>query len=97
MVLLCRSPVIYSVIEIIIPKGKRDIDTDNLAQIKAFCSQRTLMIDCVWSNLFLVKSIRCGVFLMSILFSWTRGSHNITKEIVAKEMPPLHFKVKFTK
>ncbi|RMX58349.1 hypothetical protein pdam_00024888 [Pocillopora damicornis] len=33
MVLLCRSSVIYSVIEIIIPKGKRDIDTDNLAQI----------------------------------------------------------------
>ena len=34
---------------------------------------------------------------MSILFSWTRGSHNITKKIVAKEMPPLHFRVKFTK
>ena len=53
------------------------------------------MIDYVWCKLLWVKSIRCEVFPMSILFSWTRSQRlHTTSKRKLKHEECLHFRHK---
>ena len=87
--LLCHS----SAIEVIVLNANSEIGTSDVALIKAFRGQLTLMIDCVRNKFFWVKNVACKVCFLCPICSHGRAVSFCTQhnEEHCKKEECLHF------